>query len=113
MCLFWSLKGSKWQGRAYWSTRSASIFLNVIYADAEGSYSTFLSHLLWTSLHEYLHLFLKFEEGRWYNSCKTIIDPLSEMMVNELVKDEELVNQLIEDFDDVRLSLSTTNKTVK
>ena len=107
MCLFWSLRGSKYQGRAYWKTHSASIFLNVIYYDADGDYATFLTHLLWTTLHEYLHLFLKFEEGRWYNSCKTIIDPLAEMMMDEMIKNREFVDQMVNDYEDVRLSLST------
>lgn len=101
MCLFWSLKGSKYCGRAYWKTRSASIFLNVLYRECKNDFGAFIAYLTVTMFHEYLHLFFKFELGKYQNSCKTIIDPISIKLANEMAKDNTFVKQIVDDFMDL------------
>ena len=103
--IFWSLKGKKNWGSAYWGSKSASIFINNIYQDSE-DYPSFLDNLLFVYFHEYLHLFLKFKEGKWMNSCKTVINPLAIKLV-EAVVDEELSMQMVNDYWDVYKSYDT------
>ncbi len=97
MSLFWSLKGTKFWGRAYWKTVSASIFLNTIYQHSD-SFSSFILNLTFVMFHEYLHLFFKFELGKYQNSCKTIIDPLSWILSEEMARDPVFVQRIVNDF---------------
>lgn len=110
MSLFWSLKGTKWQGRAYWSSGTGSIFLNVIYRDTK-TFGEFIADLVCTMFHEYLHLFFKFKLGKYQNSCKTIIDPISVIICNEMAKDDEFVRRIVDDFKDV--SYLTNNQEIE
>jgi len=106
MCLFWSLKGKgKFWGRAYPKRDTASIFLHLIYRDAE-SYGDFMSNLLWTMYHEYLHLFFTNELGQWGCSCKTKIDPVAERLtVAEVTENPKHVQTIIDDWVDVGMAL--------
>jgi hypothetical protein len=97
MSLFWSLKGKSFWGRAYWKTRSGSIFVHNILKDSE-SFGDFMVKLVSTMFHEYLHLFFKFDLGKYQNSCKTVIDPISWTLCDEMANDPEFVNQIVEDF---------------
>jgi len=100
MSLFWSLRGSKYHGRAYWKTKSGSIFLNTLYRDAKG-FGNFIARLVFVMFHEYLHLFFKFELGKYQNSCKTKINPIAERLTNEMAKDNEFVSRIVDDFMDL------------
>ncbi len=51
--------------------------------------------------HEYLHLFFKFELGMYQNSCKTIIDPLAVILVDEMAQDQVFVERIVSDFMDI------------
>ena len=109
MSLFWSSKSKKMGGRAYWKTRSGSIFINNIYKDSE-SFGAFIANLLVIMFHEYLHIFFKFELGKYQNSCKTIIDPLSVILCDEMAKDDEFVRRIVDDFIDLA---DLTNDSMK
>lgn len=100
MSLFWSLKSEKMWGRAYWSTNSGSIFINNIYEGSE-SFGAFIANLLVVMFHEYLHLFFKFDLGKYQNSCKTIIDPISVILCDEMAKDPIFVERIVGDFMDL------------
>ena len=100
MSLFWSLKGTKCQGRAYWHSGTGSIFLNVLYRESR-TFGSFMADLVCTMFHEYLHLFFKFELGKYQNSCKTIIEPISIALCNEMAKDSEFVSRIVDDFMDI------------
>ena len=60
-----------------------------------------MANLVCTMFHEYLHLFFKFELGKYQNSCKTIIEPISIALVNEMAKDSEFVSRIVDDFMDI------------
>ncbi len=104
MSLFWSLKGEKNCGRAYWKTQSASIFIDNIYKWAY-NYPEFISGLLQVMLHEYLHLFLKFRLDKWYYSEKTVIEPLSEKLCLAITEHCNVFGAMAMDF----LDLSNDN----
>ena len=109
MSLYWSLKSKRFLGRAYWKTRSGSIFLCNIFQSSTG-FGNFLSNLLVTMFHEYLHLFFKFELGKYQNSCKTVIEPISIALCNEMADDPIFVNQMVEDFMDLVEFIDETEK---
>ena len=102
MSLFWSLKSKNpnMGGRAYWGSKSGSIFLNNIYQHTE-TIGEFLAELTRIMFHEYLHLFFKFELGMYQNSCKTIIDPLAVILGDEMAQDQVFVERIVSDFMDV------------
>ena len=102
MNLFWSLKSKNPEigGRAYWKTRSGSIFVDNIYQHSD-SFGMFIAELQRTMFHEQLHLFFKFELGMYQNSCKTIIDPLAIVLTNEMSKDPIFVKRIVGDFMDI------------
>lgn len=102
MSLFWSLKSKNPEigGRAYWGSKSGSIFLNNIY-QCSGSFGEFIAQLTRIMFHEYLHLFFKFELGMYQNSCKTIIDPLAVILVDEMAQDQVFVERIVSDFMDI------------
>jgi len=105
VCLFWSLKGKgKFAGRAYWKTRSASIFLHVIFKNAE-SFGEFIAAMTFIQLHEYLHLFFKFNLGKYHCSCKTKIDPLAGRLTNAMAEDPVFVERVVGDFIDLNIYL--------
>ncbi len=87
-------------GRAYWNTNTGSIYLNNIFKGSE-SFGAFIANLVVVMFHEYLHLFFKFELGKYQNSCKTIIDPISVILADEMSKDPEFVSQIVDDFMDL------------
>lgn len=99
MSLLWSLKARTPNigGRAYWKTMNASIYINNIYEQSE-SFGEFLFNLVFVMFHEYLHLFFKFELGKYQNSCKTIINPISEILVTEISNDPDFVRRIVDDF---------------
>lgn len=66
--------------------------------------------LLCTMFHEYLHLFFKFELGKYMDSCKTKIDPLAEVLTNEMANDADFVSQMVDDFMDIHGSSLSTPK---
>jgi len=88
---------------------SGSIFINNIYQDSE-SFGAFIANLIGVMFHEYLHLFFKFELGKYQNSCKTVIDPLSFILCDEMAKDPEFVSRIVDDFMDLA---DLTNKEGK
>lgn len=101
MCLFWSLKGKgKFAGRAYWKTRSASIFLHVLFKDSK-SFGEFIAAMTFIQFHEYLHLFFKFHLGKYHCSCKTKIDPLAQRLTNAMAEDPVFVERVVKDFIDL------------
>jgi len=51
--------------------------------------------------HEYLHLFFKFKLGKYQNSCKTVIDPISVQLTNEMANDPDFVQRIVADFIDI------------
>ena len=100
MSLFWSMKSEKMWGRAYWNTKSGSIFINNIYNDSE-DFGAFIANLVYVMFHEYLHIFFKFELGKYQNSCKTIIEPISWILCDEMANDPEFTSRIVGDFMDV------------
>ena len=106
--IFFSLKHrtSRILGRAYWKSQTASIFIaNLLDYKTDPwtgkvRFRSFIRVFWETYFHEYLHLFLKIHEGKYYNSCKTIIDPLSQRLTWFMMEDENF-NRFAPYFEDV------------
>jgi len=72
----------------------------VIYRDSK-TFGGFIADLVCTMFHEYLHLFFKFKLGKYQNSCKTVIDPISVQLTNEMANDPDFVQRIVADFIDI------------
>lgn len=104
MTIFWSLHNGNSLGKAYWKSRTASIFLpNLVEQTKNNDYPfpAFLTYLYAAILHEHMHLFLKYRLKKYAYSCKTIIEPCVWKMVSALLEIDGWFNQIVIDFQDV------------
>ena len=100
-----SYKSKNAWGRAYWGSRSGTIFLPNVYESAleheDSVLTAFTIYFLEIYFHEFLHLFLKFRLGKWMNSEKSVIYPLAKALQIAICDEPDLGLVWIEMFRDV------------